>query len=485
MGRFRWALRAPAAALVIGLLAVCDGSTDPDPLDAITSITVTPPSADVDIGSSTQFTAVVRDGRGEAVSRDVTWTSSSPSVATVSSTGLATGAGEGVVSIRASIQTVSGSSSLTVIGPPSRLEVVSGDGQLGYEGETLGEDLVVLVTDGRGEPVSQADVVFSVTEGDGTIQSSGSTDPDGLVSAAWTLGESWANEARAVLDGDTTSVTFSAIGFATEYVPGTLYVHPDPDDPIFATMALEGGEVLDLMAASREGECVQIARAERYSPDQPDQADFLGFDEAGLLATIGLRDGTRGTFTHLEGTTFHFEIHLPDGQYGSVIMELPGPMVRTCEGGGSGTANRTARPGPTSSASRSVTVAVNTSVQDLDGLPMPNQNVVGYLKAWSDIEQRPIPRFRFTIPTFNGSVSTDDHWAHYEVSHTIEGVETVEQVKDYVNEEDIKRWCELSVAAGEWALCKGVDLAISAACEAAGIPSVEVVIGDVALCLER
>jgi len=82
----------------------------------LASIQLSPSSATLAIGISQQFTVAgtYSDGSIGDVSSTVTWSSSNPNVAKVSSSGVATTVGQGSVSIIASSGTVQGSTTLTV-----------------------------------------------------------------------------------------------------------------------------------------------------------------------------------------------------------------------------------------------------------------------------------------------------------------------------------------------------------------------------------
>lgn len=86
----------------------------------LTSIAVSPASASVAAGLTTQLTATgtYTDGSTADVTNDATWASDTPSVATVSdasgSKGLVTGVAQGAATVSASVGSVSGSSSVTV-----------------------------------------------------------------------------------------------------------------------------------------------------------------------------------------------------------------------------------------------------------------------------------------------------------------------------------------------------------------------------------
>lgn len=81
----------------------------------VASVDVTPTSATVSVGNTVQLTATARDAGGQPLTgRTFTWTTSAPSVATVSSTGLVTGQAEGGATITATSEGQSGTSSVTV-----------------------------------------------------------------------------------------------------------------------------------------------------------------------------------------------------------------------------------------------------------------------------------------------------------------------------------------------------------------------------------
>ena len=86
------------------------------PAATLTSIAVTPASATVLIGGQQQFiaTATYSDNSTAFVTGAATWTSASPSVATIAGNGLATGVAAGAATITATVGAQSGSAALTV-----------------------------------------------------------------------------------------------------------------------------------------------------------------------------------------------------------------------------------------------------------------------------------------------------------------------------------------------------------------------------------
>jgi WD40 repeat protein len=83
----------------------------------VAAVTVTPATASLVIGGTQQLTASARDATGAALAgRPVTWTSSTPAVASVSTTGVVTALAVGTATITASIEGRTGTSLLTVTG---------------------------------------------------------------------------------------------------------------------------------------------------------------------------------------------------------------------------------------------------------------------------------------------------------------------------------------------------------------------------------
>ncbi len=103
----------------------------------LVSIAVTPVNPSISTGNQQQFTATgtYSDGSRQNLTNSVTWTSSVPSVATISSSGLATGVATGSTTIQAASGSIYGTTSLTVTGAanftvsasPASLSIVQGN----------------------------------------------------------------------------------------------------------------------------------------------------------------------------------------------------------------------------------------------------------------------------------------------------------------------------------------------------------------------
>lgn len=100
--RALWSSLATVGATV-SLLASCDGGpTEPRTAVAEISVTGVPVENMLPVGAITPLSAVARDAAGAALERKISWRSTNPSVASVSSAGVITAVSPGVVAISAS-----------------------------------------------------------------------------------------------------------------------------------------------------------------------------------------------------------------------------------------------------------------------------------------------------------------------------------------------------------------------------------------------
>ena len=107
---------SPGAVNIIASAAGVSGAATLTVSPVIRSITVAPTAASVFAGEATTFSAVARDANGHVIAGTTfAWSTSDPSIATVSATGVATGVGGGNTLVRATAGGISGSGALTVI----------------------------------------------------------------------------------------------------------------------------------------------------------------------------------------------------------------------------------------------------------------------------------------------------------------------------------------------------------------------------------
>jgi hypothetical protein len=109
--------------------------------------------------------------------------------------------------------------------PPAALTIVSGDAQMDFIGRTLGQPLVVKVTDNFGSSVEGATVMWTKVAGNGTPSATSTTSAsDGTARVTYTLGSfASADVVRATLVGAT--ATSSAVLFSMTGVnPGAATI---------------------------------------------------------------------------------------------------------------------------------------------------------------------------------------------------------------------------------------------------------------------
>ncbi len=144
----------------------------------------TPSNTSVWVGRTAQFTAYGRTKSGDSVAVSVTWSSSNPTVATVSSTGLMTGMAAGSTTIIATSQNTSGTATATIInvpvasvtvGPPAASVTVGATTQLtatpqDANGTALSGRVVTWATSNAAvATVSATGLVTGVATGSATI----------------------------------------------------------------------------------------------------------------------------------------------------------------------------------------------------------------------------------------------------------------------------------------------------------------------------
>lgn len=181
-----------------------DGGTDPD---VVGSITITPanPTA-IPAGSTLQLTATVLSTRGKPMSGSgVAFSTSSPTIVSVSSSGQVTSLGPtGSASVTAAVGGVHNAVTVTVVaGPPASLTRTSPDPGTVAPGATVGDSVRFVVKDNFGNPRPQETITFSVTAGGGQASpTTARTDALGRAATVFTTGiEAGSNALNASVTG--------------------------------------------------------------------------------------------------------------------------------------------------------------------------------------------------------------------------------------------------------------------------------------------
>lgn len=136
---------AHTAVLILGasvLMAGCDGDSS-SPV-AVATVTIEPASATRALGETIQFAATAQDANSNPITgRSVDWESSNTSVATISTTGLATTVGLGSTTITATIDGVAKSATLNVVVGVASVTITPERDTIGV-GKSVQFDVVLL-----------------------------------------------------------------------------------------------------------------------------------------------------------------------------------------------------------------------------------------------------------------------------------------------------------------------------------------------------
>ncbi len=168
------------AAGTATITATSEGKSGAAPITVTAVVTLVPTTVNVSLSASTIGTtgngtasAVVLDQAGNTMSgQTVTWSSSNTSVVTINpSTGAYTAAGTGSTTIRASVGSLSGTATLTVVSSgPTHLAFITQPGGA-VSGVQLTSQPVVQLLDGSNSVVTSAtaNVTVSIFSGSGTL----------------------------------------------------------------------------------------------------------------------------------------------------------------------------------------------------------------------------------------------------------------------------------------------------------------------------
>ena len=177
---------------------------------AATQLKLQPPQATIAQTGSQQFaTNALTANQATVTDLPITgWTSSDPTVATVSATGLVQGVKSGTITISAhALNLLVGTASLHVVGLPARLAVTSGSAQIATVGTTLTQPFQIQVSSAAGEGVPGVPITFqSITPGGSVGVATATTDVQGFASTTAAVGTAAGTyEFRATITGAGTS----------------------------------------------------------------------------------------------------------------------------------------------------------------------------------------------------------------------------------------------------------------------------------------
>ncbi|MEO8337131.1 MAG: Ig-like domain-containing protein [bacterium] len=212
------------AALVL-VVANCSSGDIVAPAETtVVSITLDPSTAQLRIGTTQQLTALATTNKGSTISSGFVYSTSTPAVAVVSSSGLVTALGIGTATITAKNGTIEKSSVITVTaGLPATITKVAGDNQTATVQSAVAIAPSVQVKDAAGNVITGATVSFGIAAGNGSITGiSAATNAQGIATAGtWTLGSTVGVHAViAVVTGVTGPITTTFTAIATARPPG-------------------------------------------------------------------------------------------------------------------------------------------------------------------------------------------------------------------------------------------------------------------------
>ena len=171
----------------------------------------------VQVRSTVQFSATLKDNEQQVLTRPVTWSSSNPAIVTIDASGRATALIPGQSTITAASEGKTATATLTVTpGAAASLAIVAGDGQVAVAGSPVATLPAVRVTDSFDNAVSGFAITFSVASGGGTVTAGTTTTNSAGIAAvgSWTLGTTAGPNTLTATGAGLTpaSVTFTSTG---------------------------------------------------------------------------------------------------------------------------------------------------------------------------------------------------------------------------------------------------------------------------------
>lgn len=153
-------VRGPGATAIGARVGSFLGFAGITAIAPVTAVTVTSPVTSLQTGLTAQLEIAPRDANGTPLSRAFTITSSNPSVATVTSTGLVTAVAAGTTTITVTSEGITGSVPLTVVAPaPVSTVTIAPTGALLLAGGT--QQLTVTLRDASGTVLTGRPITYT------------------------------------------------------------------------------------------------------------------------------------------------------------------------------------------------------------------------------------------------------------------------------------------------------------------------------------
>ena len=274
----------------------------------VNSVVVAPATATVITGGTRQFTATLRDAAGLLLpGREVSWSSSSPAIATISTDGLLTAVAVGTVTITATSEGKSGTAAVTVSNPPVASVTVTPPTASLLPTERV--TLRALAFDASGEALTGRPVTWSVAN-----PAVATINATGLVTAV----APGTTTATATVEGrtGTAAITVNAPVATVTVVPATLSMIVGASQQLSATSRDSAGNQLQRRPVEWSSGAPSVATVSAQG-----LVSAVAPGSATITATVEGRSATARVTVALSPVT---SITLdPDGGYLPIGIALP------------------------------------------------------------------------------------------------------------------------------------------------------------------
>ncbi len=320
----------PLGALVLALACGGDDPVDPTPTPTVATVVVSPATATFEaVGATTQLSAVARDAQGNAVSGTAfSWTSGDGSVATVSTTGLVTAAGNGQTQITATAGGVAGTATVTVSQVVVGVGVTPGEATVEVGGTVA---FAAEAVDANDNPVAGASVAWSSSdEAVATVDAAGRATAHAAGEATITA------ESDGVTGTATLTVTEPPEVASVEVEPATASVQVG-QSTTFTARALDGaGDPIPGIVFTWSSSDEAVATV-----DDAGEATGQAEGTATITATSGAFSAS-ATLTVTAATQASLSLVSGDAQNGKTQQAFGAPLVvALTDGGGNPVAGAT------------------------------------------------------------------------------------------------------------------------------------------------
>jgi Big-like domain-containing protein/invasin-like protein/calcineurin-like phosphoesterase family protein len=268
--------------VIASLLAACTAD-NAGPPKTVASVAVSPPASPLPVGTTLQLTATPQDEQGNPLSgHSVAWSSSDSSVATVSSSGVASGVALGAATISAKVDGVAGTASVTVTpGAASQLNFTA-----------LPSAIVAGVVITPPVAVTARDVGGNVATGfTGNVTISLGTNPVG----GTLMGTTTVAAGGGIATFADLHIDKSGSGYTFQAASGSLTTTASPPltiSPAQAVKLVFTGELSTAVAGTAIAPAVQVIAIDQFGNTVSSFADSIGI-AIGTNPAGGTLSGTR------------------------------------------------------------------------------------------------------------------------------------------------------------------------------------------------